>query len=68
MPEYIYEVSSSGSTWEQVGELIRCRDCYYFLEDIKYEGDRALADMVCGRTDEPTYSTDYCSRAKRKEE
>ena len=50
------------------GELIRCKDCKYFVEDIKYEGLRALFDMVCAVTGLPVCSTDYCSRAERKEE
>ena len=47
------------------GELIRCKDCIYFVEDIKYEGLRALSDMVCAVTGLPVCSTDYCSKGRR---
>lgn len=48
------------------GELIRCKDCYYFYEDIRREGARGIGEMVCAVTGLPVCSTDYCSKGRRE--
>lgn len=48
---------------EYHGELIRCKDCLYLsrLEDSGYYS-------CCRTEDDEIELTDYCSKAKRKEE
>lgn len=60
MPEYIYLVSEAGSTFHRQKELVRCRDCKFWMRKM----------LTCGKAEglflpDPD---DYCSRAMRREE
>lgn len=70
MPEYIYEVSDVGSTWTQVGELIRCRECtWYGIAELKKDGsvDERFKPSFCYLWRSEMDADDYCSYAERRE-
>lgn len=49
-------------SWDEVGELIRCKDCkYYYNTDPE---SIPTANIICSQMHED----DYCSYAERKEE
>lgn len=60
MNEYIVEKhqTSGGWTWaEPKGELIRCRDCWFYNKDT----------LHCDTNEGKWFVTDYCSYAERRE-
>lgn len=55
-------------TWDELGELIRCKDCKHMVEhkDYGYLGESAY---TCeGNMGGWIYPNSFCSRAERKEE
>lgn len=74
--EYIVKVTDDGEC-VTTGELIRCKDCKYWLPhgQFGFDADNEEYHNYCGRLvpDDDYYAftreaDDYCSRGKRKEE
>lgn len=58
-------------TWDEVGELIRCKDCKYFSTDLDRNNRCDLYMDAYSPWAESQYSpseSDFCSQAERKEE
>ena len=66
MSEYIvkfhHDERGIVKTWDEVGELIRCKDCKHYQES--YVGPFYECDLDDSYREE----NDYCSQAERKEQ
>ena len=56
--------TDNGGYFEPVKELIRCKDCKWFVHDDDCYGDCSNE----GGAKDFVYTNDFCSRAERKEE
>jgi len=68
--EQIVNIDSTGSTFEYLEELIRCKNCKYFqAHKGKYQTWRIVSsDGVCKYHNyEGTKKEDYCSHGERNE-
>lgn len=52
-------------TWSEIGELVRCRDCKWCVED--YGTDGNVPYWVCKNWDGGTDADGYCYVGERRE-